>query len=473
MLFNSLNFLYFLSICLLCFYASPLKFRWGILLIASYVFCGLQNVESLIVLLIITGFNFFWGRLLAGQQKPKKRKGVFFTGIILNIGSLLTAKYFLFSNYAAVITADNIVIIVGFSYYLLQNIAYLKDIFIKLISPEQNIGKFALYIAFFPKFLSGPIITSQEFIPQIKENKSIDINSFFLGLQRILLGFFKKIVLAEGLAYSVNNVLDNPENLFGFTSLIGVYFFTLQLYLDLSGYTDIAVGTAHLFGFRLKENFNFPFLARSITEFWRKWHMSLIEWLTTYLYYPIVFELRNLRYKATLAGIIITFLISGLWHGLGLNFIIWGAINAAYMCYELLTKKARTKASNMIPSFIYNPISIFITFNLVCFSNLFIRLYDTHKIWKVIKEIFSLEHFVPLNYNIDFLWQLTLKGEQEYQFNFYMTLVWLFIFLLTEKIIQRSIQKQKFNFIYVFFMILLLIAFGNFTSSEQFIYVQF
>jgi len=144
MLFNSLNFLIFLSICLMCFYASPLKWRWGILLIASYVFCGLQNVESLMVLLIITGFNFFWGRLISGQKNPKERKGVFFAGIILNIGSLLAAKYFLFSNYATVITADNLVIIVGFSYYLLQNISYLKDIFIKLIPPEQNIGKFAL-----------------------------------------------------------------------------------------------------------------------------------------------------------------------------------------------------------------------------------------------------------------------------------------------------------------------------------------
>jgi len=241
------------------------------------------------------------------------------------------------------------------------------------------------------------------------------------------------------------------------------------LYLDLSGYTDIAIGTAQLFGFRLKENFNLPFLARSITEFWRKWHISLIEWLTNYLYYPIVFELRNLRYKATLVGIIITFLVSGLWHGLGLNFIIWGAINAAYMSYELLTKRGRTKVSKKIPSFIYNPISIFITFNLVCFSNLFIRLFDIHQAWKVIKEVFSWQHFVPMNYNIDFLWQLTAKGEQEYQFNFYMMLVWVLIFFITEKIIHRSIQKQKFNFIYVFFMVLLLIAFGNFTSSEQFI----
>ncbi|MDD5571923.1 MAG: MBOAT family protein, partial [Bacteroidales bacterium] len=303
--------------------------------------------------------------------------------------------------------------------------------------------------------------------------KKFDSENFVNGFQRILIGLFKKLVIADRLAPVVANIFDLPGSHSGLTALVGVYLFTIQLYLDFSGYADMAIGTAQLFGYKLSENFMLPFGATSISEFWRRWHITLINWLKDYIYFPVVYKLREFKKVATITGIIIIFIISGMWHGLGLTFLIWSLIHCVCMIYEALTKNYRKRLSEKMKISTYKILSIFITINIVAFANIFFRANSVGDACKIIGEIFNLNNFIPQNYLLQFINPLAIGGHLEVMFNFYMLILLIVIYFIFESKLQKIILLSKNKYFIMFLFLMLILLFGIFNDNAYFIYNKF
>ncbi|MFA6924023.1 MAG: MBOAT family O-acyltransferase [Bacteroidales bacterium] len=496
MLFTSLNYLLFIALVVIAYYLSPLKLRWIILLVASYVFICFANASSLFVIIFSTVFNYFFGLFISRNENSPPlrdrgnanfqifnvsiRKSLFLLGLIINIASLFIIKYLVsFATITITISAPvtyrmaDLIFLLGFSFYTLQNIAYLTDVYYENIEPEKNIFRYAFYTAFFAKVASGPIETARNFIPQIFIEKKFDYENFTNGFQRIIIGLFKKIVIADRLAPAVSSIFDLPAHNCGLTTLVGVYLFTIQLYLDFSGYADMAIGTAQLFGYKLSENFILPFDATSISEFWRRWHITLINWLKNYIYFPVVYKLRKYKKTGTIIGIIIIFIISGIWHGLGLTFLIWSIIHCICMIYETLTKNYRKKLSGKINFLSYKILSVFITLNIVAFANIFFRAKSVGAGLKIIGEIFNITNFIPKNYLFQFVNPLAIGGHLEVIFNFYMLILLIIFYFIFENKLQKIISQQKNNYFLIFLFLMLILLFGVFNENAYFIYNKF
>jgi D-alanyl-lipoteichoic acid acyltransferase DltB (MBOAT superfamily) len=354
----------------------------------------------------------------------------------------------------------------------LQNIAFLTDSYFKRLKFKTTFLEFSLYAVFFPKILTGPIEFPKEFIPQIQslnDRKQLLIE----GSQRILLGLVKKIVIADRLAELVHYNFDLETSGFGVTNLVVAAIFTFQLYFDFSGYTDIAIGSSKMLGIDLKENFQFPLGSKSITDFWRKWHISLTSWLTNYIFYPLSFRMRKWNKIGVIIAIIITFLISGIWHGFALTFLMYALLHSLYLIIELITQNQREKFKQLIPNTIHTIISTLITFNLVSLSLIFFRSESLNKAIFILKSIFDYKQFFPPNWERDFFAKLATGGELDILFNFFVTSILLLFMLLLEKKIRTIIQKNNFNWFYFTICILVIFMFGVFKSRDQFIYSQF
>ena len=463
--FTSGIFLLSCLVVLLLYYLIPGRFRWVLLLAASYGFCLSQNPESLAVLISISLVNYFLG------LNMKDKKALFIFSVALNLVFLFGFKYLLFpaqslNFFVASQWNFKLLALVGLSYYILQCISYQNDVYLNIIPPEKHLGKFSLYLAFFPKLLAGPIESPESFLKQLQKPLKALPLQIGLGSQRIIIGLFKKMVLAEGLQPIVNQILEN-ETATGLDRLFGVYLYTLQLYFDLSGYTDIAIGIALLFGFKLTENFKLPFTAKSITDFWRKWHISLIKWLTDYLYYPIVYSLRSWKEWATLIGIFITFLLSGIWHGISLNFFIWGGLHASYMIWEASSQNFRKKLK--IPSLL----AVFLTFNIVALTNLFIRYVDYEQAFQTIKSLFVSNKTSELNFINRIIFDLKAVSYSDVAFNKYCILALVIVFLISEAYTLKKTEEKKILWPYLFLLCLGIFFFASFINAQQFIYVWF
>ncbi len=458
MSFNSPLFFIFLTAVISIHYYLPQRYRALLLLAGSFVFIGFHNIASLTTLVLLSIFNFYIAKNI---QRP-----AYLLGILINAAAILLFSYFntapggfIFSFSAISFDITGFVIALGLSFYSLQNIAYLTEIYFKHLSPEHRLSKYMLYNAFFPKIISGPVLLPAEFIPQIS------------GFNRLLLGLFKKMVIADRLFPAVHSVFDFSDKYHGLTTLAAAYLFTVQLYFDFSGYTDMALGISKMLGYNLKENFNLPLRSTSVSEFWRRWHISLISWFSNYIYYPLVYRLRNYKKMAALTGIAITFLISGIWHGTGFTFLAWAFCHAIYLGFELLTKKTRAQLSEKFNNSFYKLISIFIVFNLVCFSNIFFRASSFERAIQLIKNTFT--NFFPENLLRDFVAPLAVGGHQLDEFNFYISIVIATLFLVFERKINRFATSEKWNMIFVVSCILMIMLFGIFNSGERFIYMQF
>ncbi len=282
----------------------------------------------------------------------------------------------------------NLVFPVGISFYSFRMISYLVDVYREKIVPETHIGHFALYISFLPQLLAGPIDRAGNLLPQIKSKFSFDWDRFTGGLKLVLWGLFKKIVIAERMAAFVDQVYSNPADYSGLHLLLGVYFFSFQIYCDFSGYTDIAIGISKIFGFRSMENFNFPYFSRNLKEFWNRWHMSLSTWLRDYIFLPVAYPVMRLFKKDKFGGvkvtsigyviaIFVTMFLGGLWHGASWTFVIWGTLHGLYLVFGHITEKPRKRLRKKLGlkriPVIRNSIQLFISFNLVSFAWIFFR----------------------------------------------------------------------------------------------------
>ncbi len=402
MTFNSIAYFLFLPAVYLVFYLAKDRWRWVVLLLASVYFYHALDVSYLLpVLLLVSVINYVAGILLASPRVRGKRKMVLWSGIAANLLVLVILKYlsFLTSNLNTIFSAlswnidihtKNILVSIGVSFYIFQAISYLIDIYRQKEGPEKHLGYFVLYLSFFPKLLQGPIERAGNLLPQLRSRYIFDYDNMRSGLLMIAGGLFKKIVIADRLALYVNPVYDNVHGYSGTIFVITTYLYALQLYFDFSGYTDIALGSARMFNINLTRNFNSPYLSTSISDFWRRWHISLSQWLRDYLYIP----LGGSRVGAVrrILNLLIVFTLCGLWHGANWNFLLWGTLHGFYLAasvsYRPLQERLYTtfKLEGTLFSKIWKP---FITFNLVCFAWIFFRANTLSDAWYIITHFFS------------------------------------------------------------------------------------
>lgn len=343
MQFTSLDFLAFLLVVLISYYSLPSRFKNHILLIASYAFYLTFDYRYFFILIFSTSATYFFAIL------SKKGRAFAVLGIISNIFLLFFFKYYFFvmdilKNIFSLPLIE-IILPVGISFYVFQNIAYLADVSAKKARPERNILIFALSVSFFPKILSGPIERST-YIQQFLRKRSFDLNGFLKGIEQMLFGFFKKIVIADRLAIVVNQVFGNIELYQGPALFIAVLFYTFQIYADFSGYTDIALGIARLFGIELTKNFKRPYLSKNLSDFWRRWHISLSAFIRDYIYIPLGGS-RNGTIR-TVINLMISFTLCGLWHGANYTFVLFGIYYGVLISIYNMTRKFYERIPNII-----------------------------------------------------------------------------------------------------------------------------
>ncbi len=329
MLFQSLKFILFLLLIFLLYWNLPQKARFILLLMAGYFYYAGFGVPYLFLLAGITLLTYAAGRLLTSERStanPKARKGIFLAAVFLELSILAFFKF----------PHDSLVLPVGISFYTFQTLAYLIDVYRGKCDCEKHIGYYALSVAFFPILLSGPIERIPGLAAQLKAEKTFSEKDGTDAVRYMLLGYFKKMIIADSLAVYVDSVYGNLSAHTGFSLLLAIVLYSIEIYCDFSGYSDIAIGVARLLGIRLSDNFKMPYLASSIKDFWRRWHISLTSWFRDYVYIPLggnrVAKVKIYR------NIMITFLLSGLWHGTGWTFLIWGGLHGILQIVESIAR---------------------------------------------------------------------------------------------------------------------------------------
>jgi alginate O-acetyltransferase complex protein AlgI len=454
----------------------------------------MSDVVTFIIPVIIVVSTFIFGKMIPQAPNAGRKKIYFLIGLFINLGLLIFFKYINFiiaTVFAGVNFIGNLILTkhvvdnssvalhfiipLGISFITFQAIGYLIEINRGSKNPEKNFGLFATYLLFFPKLISGPIERAHNFIPQLYQKHELNYEQVINGLKRIVWGLFLKLVVADRLAIYVNAVFTYPELHSGLVLLVASVFFTIQLYADFAGYTDIAIGSAQIFGYKLMENFNAPFKAKSITEFWGRWHISLSSWLRDYLFLPLSYstarkimkksyKLFKVEYISYITGVLITMTVCGIWHGASWNFVIFGFLQGVIMTVELLIRRTRKKVRKHIPSWLDTIGGIGFTFIFFCFSTIFFRANTTTDAFLIIGKIFTTSgHFFE-------------GARQQFIYCTIAVLLLLIISFLKEFSANRAfLLKTKFWLItqagYAILIILILLL-GIFDGG-QFIYFQF
>ncbi len=353
MLFNSLDFAIFLPLVFATYWligSNNIKSQNVLIVVASYVFYGWWDWRFLSLILFSTVVDFLIGSSLSRSENTRKRKYLLWTSLVVNLGLLGVFKYYNFfaENFVQAFTffggeiksnSLNIILPVGISFYTFQTLSYTIDVYRRKLEPTTNFINFAAFVSFFPQLVAGPIERASNLLPQFQKKRKIDYQNLSNGFSQIVWGLFKKVVIADNFAIYANEIFENFESYSGFVLLFGAFFFAFQIYGDFSGYSDIAIGTARLFGFNLTQNFATPYFSRDIAEFWRRWHISLSTWFRDYLYIPLGGSQRSL--SKNIRNIFIIFVVSGFWHGANWTFVAWGALNALYFLPLVLVKRNR------------------------------------------------------------------------------------------------------------------------------------
>ena len=354
MLFNSIDFAVFLPIVFILYWFvtnKNLRLQNFLIVVASYFFYGWWDWRFLSLILFSTLVDYIVGFRLEIEERQFKRKLLLWTSILVNLGFLGFFKYYNFflDNFIASFSllglefkanSLNIILPVGISFYTFQTLSYSIDVYRRKLKPTKDFIAFSAFVSFFPQLVAGPIERAENLLPQFYKIRIFDYSKAVDGMRQILWGLFKKMVIADNAAEIANQIFNNSADYSGSTLLLGALFFTFQIYGDFSGYSDIAIGTARLFGFDLMRNFNFPYFSRDIAEFWRRWHISLSTWFRDYLYIPLGGS-RGSRLMI-IRNTFIIFIVSGFWHGANWTFIVWGALHAIYFLPLLLTNRNRT-----------------------------------------------------------------------------------------------------------------------------------
>ena len=473
MIFNSFTFLVFSALFFSVYFLLNKKTEKQniLLLISSYIFYGWWDYRFLSLILLSTLVDYWVGNKIANVETKKEKKFFLLTSLAVNLGILMTFKYFDFfmeSFYFSIeqlgftITNSlflNVILPVGISFYTFQTLSYSIDIYRGKIKPSNNFISFATFVAYFPQLVAGPIERATNLLPQIQNDRIVKRSDITIGFRLILWGFFKKVVIADSLAIPVDDIFLTYSTLGGETLFLGVLFFSFQIYCDFSGYSDIAIGLSRCMGIRLMSNFKFPYFSRNISEFWRRWHISLSTWFRDYLYIPLGGS--SLKTSLTLRNVGIVFLISGLWHGANWTFVVWGMAHFIYYIPEYLLKANRTYLGPVLPpsisfSFINQTFSQLKTFSLVAFGWIFFRSENISMAYEYIIRMCS-----------------TYTGSFEYiRFLFYPALLLFFDFLSRKDEIRLYSYLNKRMVFFIDFFLLYCIV-GYFNNTSRFIYFTF
>lgn len=481
MLFNSPAFALFLPIVFALYWAIPSR-RWSwqnaLLLVASYYFYACWDVRFLALLFFSTWLDYYTGLRMDTELDPRKRKTWFVLSVVVNLGFLGVFKYY---DYFAVSFAQAladigvmvhprtlaIILPVGISFYTFHGLSYVIDIHQRRIKAERSFLDYALFVSFFPLLVAGPIERATHLLPQLKRPRIFDRAKAVDGLRQILWGLFKKMVIADGCAPFVDEIFASPGERSGSELLIGAVLFSFQIYGDFSGYTDIASGTARLFGIELLRNFAYPYFSRDIAEFWRRWHISLSSWFRDYVYIPLGGSAGGTAMRVR--NILIIFLLSGLWHGANWTFVAWGALNALLFLPLLLMGRNRAHTDGVAEGRILPTVrelfSMVITFALVTLAWVFFRSDDMAQAWLYLKRLFTVTWLVRPALDMSALLVLLVI------IGLFMAVEWLGRSqpFAIARLGLRWPTAARFAFYYAIGIVIFLYAGGR----QEFIYFQF
>ncbi len=479
MLFNSLDFAVFLPIVFILYWFianKSLKLQNLLLVVASYVFYGWWDYRFLTLILFSSLVDYTIGLKLKEDNKHSIRKTLLWISIIVNLGFLGFFKYYnffvdnfvqAFSFFGTKVQPNtlNIILPVGISFYTFQTLSYTIDVYKRRLEPTSDIVSFLAFVSFFPQLVAGPIERATHLLPQFYNKRVFYYSKAVDGCRQILWGLFKKIVIADGCAEYANLIFNNSSEYSGSTLFVGALFFTFQIYGDFSGYSDIAIGTARLFGFNLKQNFAFPYFSRDIAEFWRRWHISLSTWFRDYLYIPVGGSRGSIWLK--IRNIFLIFIVSGFWHGANWTFIFWGFLNAIYFLPLLITNRNRNNldviAQNKLLPNLREMFGVFFTFMITVLAWVFFRAETMSHAFNFLDEVFSKTLFsLPTIRPTNIILAIV----------FFFTIEWLG--KGKKYAIEKLLLKQSVFYRWGFYMFLLalIFVFSN-QSQQEFIYFQF
>jgi len=478
MLFNSLEYIFFFPMVIAGYFALNPKYRWILLLFASYYFYMCWNYKYIVLILFSTIIDYFSALYMARTPQIKKRRLLLYLSLFSNLGLLFFFKYFNFfaESVNAVFDQFNLMrdvryfdllLPVGISFYTFQTLSYTIDVFRGKKEPERHFGKFALYVSFFPQLVAGPIERSTRLLPQLHKHFDFDYQRIKEGVFLVAWGYFKKVVIADRLAEYVNLVYNNPTDFSGLQTLMGTFFFSFQIYCDFSGYSDIAIGFARIMGYDLMTNFRRPYFAQNIKDFWRRWHISLSSWFRDYFYILLGGNrVGKTRHKI---NVFLTFVVSGLWHGANWTFVIWGALHGFYQIVEMWKKSLLQKHQGLqkirLPNIYRQTTNGLVTFTLVYLAWIFFRANNVGDAFYILQNAFVFND-EPVNL---------------FQFKADMTISWIAIaFLLITEILEETIglynklarlpRVVKWS---MFVLLLLSIMVLGKWNESDFLYFQF
>jgi alginate O-acetyltransferase complex protein AlgI len=479
MLFNSLHFLVFFPVVTALYFGVPHRWRWAILLAASNYFYAALLPRYLPVLWSIILLDFFAGRQIE-KRIGRKRTAFLIASIVGNLSALFVFKYFDFftGNLATFANAIGIavnmpvlhlILPLGLSFHTFQSIAYTIEVYRGRVPAERNLGIFALYVMFYPQLVAGPIERPQHLLPQFRERHQFDSALALDGLTLMLWGLFKKIVVADRLSLIVEPIYRTPGSHGAAALAIATYAFAIQIYCDFSGYTDIARGAARVMGFSLVENFQRPYLALTIRDFWRRWHISLSSWFRDYVYVPLGGSRRGGTRQSL--GIILVFLLSGLWHGANWTFLAWGLLHGAYVLIGNATEPFRARvrtAMGLDANRAYTAWRVFVTFSLVTIAWVFFRASSIDDAILILSRIATAQ---PAS-NLDVIlapsahWVVTLAA--------IAGMVAVELKTMPDTLRTTLLRRPTpLRWAWYYAVILVILAFGVFENPAQFIYFQF
>ncbi len=475
MLFNSIEFIFYFIFVTFAYYKLPHRYRWILLVAASCIFYMWFIPKYILILFTTIIVDYFAGIYIEKSSNLAQRKAILIFSVIITCIVLVFFKYFSFLekniefiaqqlgwNYS--ITGLKVILPIGLSFHTFQSLSYVIEVYRGNQKAEKNFGIYTLYVMFYPQLVAGPIERPQNLLHQFYEEHQFNIEEIFEAGKRIGWGLFKKIVIADRLAFYVNKAYENPSSFSGLTLTICTVFFAIQIYCDFSGYSDIAIGAARAMGFKLMENFDRPYFSKSISEFWRRWHISLSTWFKDYVYVSLGGN--RVGYLRLQYNLMITFLISGLWHGANWTFIVWGGLNGVYLVIENTIKKFR-KTQLKVNNIILSVQNIFV-FAIICIAWIYFRAEDISTGNYILKKIvFNTESIE--NYTL-----LFSKNELIY-------CLILILFLFSVEFLQKTpsplvwikSKNRAMRWLFYYFIIFSILFLMPFDSHQSFIYFQF
>jgi len=448
-------------------------------------------VPIYILILLATIIIDYIAGIMIENAEGRRRRAFLILSLVANIGVLVIFKYYNFFAININTLADaskagfsipllKILLPIGLSFHTFQAMSYTLEVYRDNQKAERHFGIYALYVMFYPQLVAGPIERPQNLLDQFHAKHDFSYDNCRDGIRLMIWGFFKKIVIADRLAIIVNNVYNDPRHFNGVALTIATLFFAFQVYCDFSGYTDIARGAAKTMGYDLMLNFNRPFASKSVTEIWRRWHISLSTWFFDYLFNPLVASLRKWGRWAIVFGLLFTFFLSGLWHGANWKYIIWGSVYGVALVYEFLTKNFRKKIFSVLPPTVNKTISIFLTFSFFVLASVFFRgksvkdaLYifaHLFKGWKSVCSVSGIKSVIT-----------AIGGNDTVYGSFNVVIGFLLIAFLEiiqfrtkdtspENIVRNSSSIVKWS--YYYFLIIAIFVIGAY-DNQEFIYFQF